>query len=71
MARPTLAYLATVILGAWVYRAVEDVRQGGDLVRAPIAAAAALVGSGLVVLAFVALLLVPAPDGFPCGVVDR
>jgi hypothetical protein len=60
MARPILAYLLVVTLGVCVYLAVEDVKQGGDLVRAPVTAAAALVGSGLGPLTFLAFLLIPA-----------
>lgn len=50
----------TVTLGVWVFLAVEDVRQGGDLVRAPVIATAALVGFGLAGLALITLLLIPA-----------
>ena len=49
-----------VTLGVWVFLAVEDVKTGGDLVRAPVVAAAALVGFGLGGLAFISLLLIPA-----------
>jgi len=60
LTRPILAYLVIVTLGVWLFLAVEDVRTGGDLVRAPVVAATALLGFGLGGLAFIALLLVPA-----------
>jgi hypothetical protein len=60
LTRPILVYLVIVTLGIWFYLAVEDVKQGGDLVRAPVVAAAALLGFGLGGLAFIALLLIPA-----------
>jgi hypothetical protein len=60
MTRPILAHLAVVTAGAWVFYAIEDVRQGGDLVGAPVAAGVALVGFGVVFLAALSVLLVPA-----------
>lgn len=60
MTRPILAYLVIVTLGLWVFIAAEDVRTGGDLVRAPVVAVGTLVGFGLGGLAFVTLLLIPA-----------
>jgi len=60
MTRPILAYLVIVTLGVWVFIAVEDVKSGGDLVRAPVVAVAALVRFGPGGLAFIALLLIPA-----------
>ncbi len=60
LTRPIVAYLVIVTLGVWVFLAVEDVRTGGDLVRAPVVAATALLRFGLGGLAFITLLLVPA-----------
>jgi heme/copper-type cytochrome/quinol oxidase subunit 4 len=60
LTRPILAYLVVVTLGVWVFLAVEDVRTGGDLVRAPVVAATALLRFGLGGLAFITLLLIPA-----------
>jgi hypothetical protein len=60
MTRPILAYLVIVILGVWVFYAVEDVQQGGGLVRATGAATTTLLGAGLALLAFATLLLMPA-----------
>ena len=60
MLRPILAYLAIVTLGLWVFIAAEDVRSGGDLVRAPVSAVGTLVRFGPGGLAFVTFLLVPA-----------
>lgn len=59
LTRPILAYLVIVTLGVWVFRAVEEVRWSGDLVRAPIMAAAALVEFGLSGLTLISLLLIP------------
>jgi hypothetical protein len=52
--------IVVVTLGVWVFLAVEDVRTGGDLVRAPVVAATALLRFGLGGLAFITLLLIPA-----------
>lgn len=60
LTRPILAYLVTVTLGVGVFLTVEDVRTGGDPVRAPVVAATALLGFGLGGLAFITLLLIPA-----------
>ncbi len=60
MTRPILGYLVTVTLGVWVFAAVQDMQQGGDVARALVAAATALLGSGLVWLAFAGVLLLPA-----------
>lgn len=60
MTRPILAYLVVVTLGAWVFYALEDVKQGGDLVRAAVGAATSLLGTGLGPLAFLTFLLIPA-----------
>lgn len=60
MTRPLLAYLVIVALGTWVYLAVEDVKVGGDPVRALVEAATALVAFGLGGLGFLAILLIPA-----------
>ncbi len=60
LTRPILAYLVIVTLGVWLFLAVEDVRTGSDLVRAPVVAATALLGFGLGGLAFITLLLIPA-----------
>ena len=58
MTRPIVAYLVTVTLGVWVFYAIEDVQQGGDLVRAAAVAVTALLEFGFVWLVF--LLLIPA-----------
>ncbi|MFH1475733.1 MAG: hypothetical protein ABIG85_07720 [Chloroflexota bacterium] len=50
----------TVPLSVLLFIAVEDVKTGGDPVRAPAVATAALVGFGLGGLAFIALFLIPA-----------
>lgn len=60
MTRPILAYLATIILGVWVFYAVEGLQEGGGLVRATGAATSTLLGAGLTLLAFATLLLIPA-----------
>ena len=60
LTRPIVAYLVIVVLGVWVFIAVEDVKTGGDLLPAPAVAAAALVGFGLGGLVFVSLLVLPA-----------
>jgi hypothetical protein len=60
MTRPSLAHLVTVTLGVWVFLVVRDLEQGGDLVHAPLAAASGVLRFGLVALALVVLLLVPA-----------
>ena len=57
--RPVLAYLVSIILGVWALYAIEDVKQGGDLLGAPVAAATALVGSGPFLVALLAVLLIP------------
>jgi len=55
--RPLVAYLGVAIVGTWVLLAVEDVRQGGDLLGAAVAAASALLGPGWLLAASFALLL--------------
>lgn len=60
LTRPILAYFVIVTIGIWLFLAVEDVKTGGELVRAPVVAAAALVGFGLGGLAFISLLMIPA-----------
>ena len=60
MTRPILACLVIVTLGVWVFLMVRDVTEGGDIVRAPVVAATALLGFDLVLWAFLTLLLVPA-----------
>lgn len=60
MRRPILAYLAIVTLGVWTFYLVEDMTQGGDLVRAVVVATGSFLGSGLVLLAFLILVLMPA-----------
>jgi hypothetical protein len=58
--RAILAYVVIVILGVWVFYAVEDVRQGGDLAHATGVAAASVLGFGVAVLALATVLLIPA-----------
>jgi hypothetical protein len=60
MTRPILVYLVIVTVDVWVGYAVQDLQQGGDLVRAPLVATAAVLGSGLEPLVFLSLLLIPA-----------
>ena len=60
LARPLVAYLTIVLLGVWVFYAVDGVRQRGDIAGAALAAAGALLGPGLVLAASLSLLLIPA-----------
>lgn len=60
MRRPILTYLVIVILGVWIYLMVRDVTEGGDIVRAPVVAASALLGFGLALWLVLTLLLLPA-----------
>lgn len=58
--RPILAYVAVVSIGAWGLYALEGVRQGGDLLGTPVAAAFALLRSGLLLPGLLAVLGIPA-----------
>lgn len=60
MARPVLAYVLTVAVGAWAFRAVQLWQQGDAPVRAVVESVATLVGLGPIYLAAFAVLLVPA-----------
>jgi hypothetical protein len=60
MVRPILAYLVTVMLGVWVFYAAEELRRGGDLVRALLLADGAKLPFALANLAFASLLMLPA-----------
>jgi hypothetical protein len=60
MARPVVAYVLTVAVGAWAFRAVQLWQQGDAPVRAVIESVATLVGLGPIYLAAFAVLLVPA-----------
>jgi hypothetical protein len=57
--RPVIAYLVVVTLGVWVFNAIEELKQGGDLVRAAVAATSVLRDS-LDLLPMLAVLLLPA-----------
>jgi hypothetical protein len=60
MARPSLAYVLSVAVGAWAFRAVQLWQQGDAPVRAIAESAATLVGLGPIYLGALAVLLVPA-----------
>lgn len=49
----------SITLSVWVSYAIEDVKQGGDLLRAPVVAATALLESGPFPVALLAVLLIP------------
>ena len=58
--RDVIAYLAVVLLETWAFYIREDIGQGGDLVRSPGAAIAALLAFGLGPAALLAIVQVPA-----------
>jgi hypothetical protein len=60
LTRPILAYLAVVASAVWLGYAVVDLQQGGDLIGAPVVAAGSLIGYGLVLVAILSLVLIPA-----------
>jgi hypothetical protein len=59
LTRPVIAYLVVVTLGVWVFNAIEELKQGGDLVRAGVTATSVLRDS-LDLLPMLAVLLLPA-----------
>ena len=60
LTRPVLAYVVSITLGVWASYGIEDVKQGGDLLRAPVVAATALLGSGPLLVALLGILMIPA-----------